>query len=333
MTELRPAPNSVVEAVRDAGRLGAGVEPAARARALDACVARVSEATSTIGEDRRRAAEAVDERSPAAETSDVLFGARRRGAQTIENGIRFVNGPALLRRATARYRVERATVPSGVPRRARVSRRTRTRGPRPHRPRRRSSLRREGLPRRDDRRTSSAERPIGRGHLHVLQGQGRAVPRRAATSSSARRASTSWRYGWRRRRTTAEKLAVAIALLHRDHRRVRGRAWPGRPRPGLGGGRRRAARPRDAGSPARATRRGGPRCSCTRASPAASYRPGSTSTRSRAFLAPARRTAAPAHRGRRRAIARPSSSAGRAPCSTSSSAAAGAQHRAGSPTA
>ena len=67
-------------------------------------------------------------------------------------------------------------------------------------------LRREGLPQRDDRGRRPRERPVGRRDLHVLHGQGRAVPadlrpdRRARARRARRRGSLRRRRppsGWR----------------------------------------------------------------------------------------------------------------------------------------
>ena len=72
-------------------------------------------------------------------------------------------------------------------------------------------LRREGLPQRHDRRRRPRERPVGRRDLHLLHRQGRAVPAELRPDRRAR-ASTSSPSGSRRPRTTAERLAIAIAL-------------------------------------------------------------------------------------------------------------------------
>ena len=57
--------------------------------------------------------------------------------------------------------------------------------------------------------------------------------------------------------STPERLGRGPRLLRRDHRLLRGRAWPGEPHPRVGRGGRGARGPRHARPPARATGRGG----------------------------------------------------------------------------
>ena len=84
-------------------------------------------------------------------------------------------------------------------RRAARQRRPRAGGPRSDPRRRRPGLRRQGLSQLDDRRRRPRERPVGRGDLHVLHGQGRAHPPDLRPDLGAR-ASRSSPSGWPRRR-------------------------------------------------------------------------------------------------------------------------------------
>ena len=161
-------------------------------------------------------------------------------------------------------------------------------------------VRREGLPQRDDRRRRPRERPVGRGDLHATS--------RARTSCSVLTCDLISARG-------LDELADRLAPAD-DHRRTAGdrdppttsrRSTSTTARPGQvtlvqawAEADRRARRPRDARRPARAPGRGGASCCCARASPAASCRPGWTSTAvARGVPGAARRPAAPAHRGRR----------------------------------
>ena len=76
--------------------------------------------------------------------------------------------------------------------------------------RRRSGLRREGLPRRDHRRRRPRERAVGRRHLHLLLGQGRAHPPDLRPDRGARARRAGGRLA--PATTTAERLAIAIRL-------------------------------------------------------------------------------------------------------------------------
>ena len=146
-------------------------------------------------------------------------------------------------------------------------------------------LQREGLPRRDDRRRRPRERPVGRGHLHVLHRQGRAVPPglRPDRGPRARRAGRPAR---RRPRPPPSGWRSPSASTSRPSTTYDGDAGPGLARPGLGRGGPRARRARRC-SPAGGSGSSAPaRCCSTRASPAASCRPGSTWTPSRAASSP-----------------------------------------------
>ena len=165
--------------------------------------------------------------------------------------------------------------------------------------------------------TSSAVRPVGRGDLHALQGQGRAVPPGCDLISGQGLDELAIRLA--PLTSTADQLTAAVGLLRRDDRRVRGRARAGRPRARLGGGRRGARRPRDARAAARAAGRG--RADAAARGRRARRAPGlARRRRLRPRLPrPARRPAAPAHRGGGRPTGPRSPCAAPAPSSTSSS--------------
>ena len=198
-------------------------------------------------------------------------------------------------------------------------RRPRSGRPRADRPRRPRGVRREGLPRRHDRRRRPAVRPVGRRDLHLLPGQGGALPpelrpdlRAAASRSSA----TASRRPTRPRTGCATRSAYYVESIDA----VRWRARAGRPWSAPG--------PRRTSSPASATcssgaasGSSGPASCCSAEGVARGELPAwldVDGVRAR-VPGPARRAAPATDRGRREPTARRTRCGAPVPCSTRSS--------------
>ncbi len=178
--------------------------------------------------------------------------------------------------------------------------------------RRVARLRREGLSPRHGRRCRPRERPVGRRDLHLLPEQGRAVPahlrpdlgpRPRDARGPARAVDDDARSGSARRSPTTSRPSTTFE------------GEPGQvtPRPGLGGGRRGARRPRDARPPPRAAGRG--RQLLLREGIARGELPDwlDVDGLARGLHGAARRAAAPADRGRATATAPTTRSVARPP--------------------
>ena len=280
MSELLPAPNSAsrrrgprpIRSWRRASRRSSGPTTSATRGSARRWRAR--------RRGRRWAAEAVDERSPAAEHRSGLLPGGTSSSQTIENAhslcqdmivARALGVAVLFGRSIVRFRSPgcRASVPP-------TSRRSGTGS------------------------STAAVRVFGEKGYHsatiadVVRESGLSVGAiytyfsgkdeliRLSCDQIAAQGSTSSAERLGRPRRPPSGWPSPCASTSRRSTSTRARPGQVTLRPGLGRGGPRARRPRDARRPPRATGRRRARCCCTRASPAASCRPGSMSTPSRA---------------------------------------------------